>query len=266
MRFRTATPGRPASCKANTVMPPGKVRSGLPLVAPRVAAGLCVVAVLLLEPRRAAAESDADADVARRLAFIEARLERASSAATIWWSAWFYGYVTVTIGQAAVALAAKDPGLRTDTAVGASFATLGVVGIGAFDFPARHAAVTLAASPARTPAERRRKLARAEQLLASSARSEVVGRSWVGHVAGGAVTLTSSLVLALVYKRVASSIITAISGAAITEAQVFTRPTAAIDDWRAYQQGAFASAPAPRAGAPWRLVPHPGGVGFAASF
>ncbi len=53
-------------------------------------------------------------------------------------------------------------------------------------------------------------------------------------------SLTSSLVLALAYKRVVSGIVTLVSGVAITEAQVFTRPTAAIDDWRAYQQGAWA--------------------------
>jgi hypothetical protein len=85
------------------------------------------------------------------------------------------------------------------------------------------------------------------------------------------VTGTSALVQALVYKRIVSSFVTLASGVAITEAQVFTRPTAAIDDWRAYQQGAWAGgAPVvdrgePR-GSPLRLVAHPGGAGLAVAF
>jgi hypothetical protein len=77
----------------------------------------------------------------------------------------------------------------------------------------------------------------------------------------------SSLVLALAYKRIASSIVTLVSGVGITEAQIFTRPTAAIDDWRAYQQGAWAStSPATGQRMTWSVVAHPGGVGLAAAF
>jgi hypothetical protein len=225
-------------------------------------------AAAVLSAAPAAAEAPPDAEVSRRLAFIEARLERATPMANLWWHGWYFGYMVVTVGQAGVALATTSRGLRTDTAVGAAFATLGVVGLGVFDFPPRHAAADLRAVAGATPAERRRKLARAERLLAASARNEVLGRSWIPHVAGVVVTGTSSLVQAFVYQRVASSIVTLLSGVAITEAQIFTRPTAAIDDWRAYQQGSWASgapATAPR-GPTFRIVPHPGGAGIAAAF
>jgi hypothetical protein len=216
----------------------------------------------------AAAESLPDAEVSRRLAFIEARLSRATPTANLWWHAWYFGYMVVTVGQAGVALSTTSQGLRTDTAVGAAFATLGVVGLGIFDFPPRHAAATLRAVAGITPAERRRKLARAEALLAASARAEVVGHSWIPHVVGVVVTGTSSLVQAFAYKRVASSIVTLLSGVAITEAQIFTRPTAAIDDWHAYRQGAWAdgaAAAVPR-GPAFRLAPHSGGAGIAVAF
>ena len=208
-----------------------------------------------------------DAEVSRRLAFIEARLERGTRSAALWWYAWYFGYMTVTIGQAGFALAIKDRGLRTDTAVGAAFSSVGVLGLGAFDFPPRHAAGTLGAWPESTPDERRRKLAKGERLLAASARSEVVGRSWIPHVAGIGLSLTSSLVLALAYKRVVSGIVTLLSGVAITEAQVFTRPTAAIDDWRAYQQGSFGGgAPKATRGMPFSVIAQPGGAGLALAF
>jgi hypothetical protein len=213
-------------------------------------------------------EAERDAEVSRRLAFIEARLARATPSACFWWSAWYYGYMVVTVGQASVALGTTNSGLRIDSSVGAAFASLGVLGLGVFDFPPRHAAATLGALPADTPVERRRKLARAERLLSAGARAEVVGRSWVAHVAGGGVTLTSSLVLALAYKRIVSSIVTLVSGVAITEAQIFTRPTAAITDWRAYQQGAWSgSTPVTGSrGTTWSVVAHPGGLGLAAAF
>jgi hypothetical protein len=238
-----------------------------------MAVGPIGLAVVLASARTAAAEPDrrSDAEVAQRLAFIEARLERGTPSATVWWSAWYYGYITVTIGQAGFAILIKDKSLRTDTAVGAAFSSVGVLGLGAFDFPARHAAADLARVRASTPEDARRKLAVAERLLAASARAEVAGRSWIPHVAGVAISLTSALVQAFAYKQVASGIVTLVSGVGITEAQVFTRPTAAIDDWRAYQAGAFASG-GPGASSPSAprvqvtLVAHPGGAGIGLSF
>ncbi len=173
------------------------------------------------------------------------------------------------MGQAGFALLTTSSSLRTQTAVGAAFASLGVAGLGIPPFPPLHAAATLRALPEGTPEERRRKLARGEALLAAGSRSEVGGRSWVAQVAGIGVTATSSLVLAFAYKQVTSSVITLVSGVGIAEAQIFTRPTAAIEDWRAYQQGAWSGGAAGGAGAArttWSVVAQPGGVGVVAAF
>jgi hypothetical protein len=247
-----------------------------PAAAPRRRAW-ALGAALLLASAPAAAEPPPggrlpDAEVAARLAFIEARLERATPMACLWWSSWYYGYMLVTLGEAGVALGTTDPGLRADSAVGAAFATLGVVGLGIADFLPRHAARRLRALPAGTPEERRRKLARAERLLRDSAGVEEGGRSWVAHIAGIGVTAAGALVQGLVYKRPSGSILTFASGVVIAEAQIYTRPTAAIDDWRAYQQGAFsgggsgAGAAARSTGVPWSLVVQPGGMGVALGF
>jgi hypothetical protein len=228
---------------------------------------IAFAALLGSAPAAAQPPERADAEVAQRLAFIETRLERATPGATLWWSAWYYGYVAITVGQAGFALAVKDTGLRTDTAVGAAFSSVGVLGLGVFDFPPRHAAADLRALPANTPDERRRKLAKAERLLAACSSAEIAGRSWIPHVAGVALSLTDGLVLAFAYRRLVSGIVAFVSGVAITEAQVFTRPTAAIDDWRAYQSGAFAgSAPATSTSPLVRVVPHTGGMGVAFAF
>jgi hypothetical protein len=214
------------------------------------------------------AEDRPDAEVSRRLAFIEERFERGKTTARLWWYGWYFGYMALTVGQAAVAVAVKDRGQQVDRAVGAAFSSLGVLGIGITDFPPRYARAALQSLPAGTSGERRRKLAHAERLLADSAKAEAGGRSWVAHVAGVGVTVVNSLVLALAYKRIASSLLTLGGGVAITEAQIFTRPTAAIDDLRAYRQGAWrGSAPVgdSRSGA-FRVVAQPGGVGLSAAF
>ncbi len=233
----------------------------------RWAATTLLAAAALASSATAAAEPS-DAEVSQRLNFIETRLQRATFSARLWWSAWYYGYVVVTVGEAGVALGTTNRGLRTDSAVGAAFATLGVLGIGVAPFPPRYAAATLDALPAGTPAERRRKLARGERLLGDSAKAEAGGRTWVAHVAGCGVTLASSLVLALVYKRITSSIVTLVSGVAITEGQIFTRPTAAIDDLRAYQHGAWSGGAPVTTGtrSSWTLIAQPGGMGISAAF
>jgi hypothetical protein len=228
---------------------------------------LCAAPATAEPPRAAPARSDAD--VARRLAFIEARLTRGSVAANRWWDAWFYGWTALTAAQAAVALATTDPGLRTDMAVGAVSSSLGVIPLGLFPFPPRLAAGELRALPEGTNEERRRKLARAERLLRDSADAEAFGRSWMNHALGGAVSVGFGLLLGLGYRRPVSGVINAVGGIALCELEIFTQPTAAIDDLRAYQQWA-GRGPVPEtrsaAKASWTLIPHAGGLGVAVQF
>jgi hypothetical protein len=247
-----------------------------PRIAHRPVARRRATAALLLAALLTSASASADQgversdeEVTRRLAFIESRLGRAAGTANLWWTLWYYGYVVVTVGQAGFAILVKDRGLRTDTAVGGAFATLGVLGIGIAGLPAKDAPRLLYRLPESTPEERRRKLAEGERLLAESARAEIGGKSWVAHVVGVAVTLAGGLTQAFAYKRYTSSIVTIASGVAITEAQIYTKPTAAIDDWRAYQAGAWSggarSAVRPRP-PPLSVVAQPGGMGLSLAF
>jgi hypothetical protein len=242
---------------------------------PRRAALFAVALTLLLRAAPVAAEPPgaalalSDAEVARRLAFIEVRLERGSFAANRWWNAWFYGWTALTVAQAAVAFAATDPGLRTDMAVGAVSSSLGVIPLGLFPFPPRLAAGELRALPEGTKEERRRKLSRAERLLRESAEAEAFGRSWMNHALSGVVSVGVGLLLGLGYKRPAAGVINAAGGVALCELEIFTQPTAAIDDLRAYQRwtgrGAGTEATS-TAKAGWTLIPHAGGLGVAGRF
>jgi hypothetical protein len=131
----------------------------------------------------------------------------------------------------------SDPGLRADMAVGAVGTSLGVVPLGLFPFEARFAAADLRAVAGSSPGERRRKLDAAERSLERSAEAEAFGRSWVAHVLGIGVSLGLGLVLVVGYDRVASGIVNCAGGVAVTELQILTQPTDAIDALREYRAG-----------------------------
>lgn len=217
-----------------------------------------------LSPSAARAEPP-DAEVAARLAFLDARLEAGTAAADRWWYGWFAGFGALTLGQYGIALAIKDPGFRADMAVGAVTSSLGLLPLGALPFTPRLAAAELRALPEGRPGERRRKLARAEALLRKSAEAVAFRRSWLAHLAGDGVSIASGFVLAGAYHRVRSGILNGIVGVAIVELQIFTLPRAPIADQEAYARGAWGSAARPR-GPSFGLVPAPGGLGIGAHF
>jgi hypothetical protein len=238
------------------------------------------LALLVTFPAAAAGPEIPDAEVAQRLAFIEARLMKGERSAKLWWHIWYGSYLGLTVGQGVLAGAINDKGLRADMGVGAVTSALGAAALGIFDFPARHAGSTVRALPAGTPVERRAALARAEKILEKAAEGEAFGRSWISHVAGIGVAGAATLVLALAYKRGWSSLTTLGAGIVVTELQIWTQPTAAIDDWKAYtllSEGAAADRWAPRPGAfrapartpppaSWQLTVLPGGVGVVGTF
>jgi hypothetical protein len=223
------------------------------------------------EPRAAEARAHhrrSDADVTRRLAFLEARLREGQVGAKRWWNVWLYGWSALTLAQAGVALGTTDRGLRIDSAVGAIGSSLAVVPFGLFAFPARTAADELDRLPDTTPAERRRKLAMAEQKLDESAEAEALGRSLLNHALGAAVSAGFGLVLALGYERPASGAFNAAGGFALCEVQIWTQPTAAIEDRVAYRRWTRrADAPAPKAPAiAWSFAPRAGGLAVVGRF
>ncbi len=226
---------------------------------------LLALALLLIAPS-ARAEGRSDAEITRRLAFVERHLESGTAAADRWWYGWYAGYTALTVGQFTIALAVDDPLARADNVVGAVASSLGVIPLGFFPFTPRTAAAELRAYPATTPEERRRKLAAAERLLHAASDVEIQGRSWLTHALGFSVSLASGLVLGLGYHSTRGAVLNSLGGVALTELQIFTQPTAAIDAWRAYGLGQFES-PVTASNSPrWGLVPQGLGLGFAAVF
>lgn len=226
---------------------------------------LLALALLTLAPS-ARAEGPSDAEVTRRLGFIERHLEASTFAADRWWYGWYAGFTALTVGQFTIAVAITDRDRRPDYVVGAVASSLGVVPRALFPFTPRTAAASLRVYPATTPEERRRKLAAAERLLHAASDVEIQGRSWLTHALGLSVSLATGLVLGLGYHSTRGALLDSLGGVALVEAQIFTQPTAAIDAWRAYGLGHL-EPPAAASDSPrWSLVPQGLGLGFAAVF
>ena len=211
-----------------------------------------------------------DAEVAQRLTFLQTRLDSGTAPANRWWYGWYTGWTALTVGQGAFALATTDPGLRADAAVGAVGSSLGLIPLALVPFPALHAAADLRAMPDATPDERRKKLTHGERLLRESAASEVLRRKWFNHVLCGTVSTTVGLVLALGYDRPVTGVLSAVAGIALSEAQIFTMPTAAIDDWDEYRRtggaGDVGRPRRPEPGFSWFVAPLIGGAVMGGSF
>lgn len=182
-----------------------------------------------------ASDAPSDAEVSRRLDFIEARLGRASGGANLWWNSWYLGWTALTTGQFVIALATSDAGTRKDMAVGAAASSLAVIPLGILPFPAKTAARDLARFPGHSTMDRRRKLLIAERLLKSAADDEKLRRSWVNHATSIGVSIGVGVLLGVGYDRPLSGFLNALGGIALSEIQIWTTPTAAIADFAEYQ-------------------------------
>lgn len=230
--------------------------------------------VWLLKTSSAWADAPTDAEVSRRLAFLENRLARGAASANLWWSSWYYGWTALTMGQFVWAIVTPDNGRRKDLAVGAASSTLGLLPLGVLPFPARTAWQDLSRVPATSPADRRRKLAFAEHLLKAAASDEKLRRSWVNHATSIGVSIAAGLVLGVGYDRPTSGVLNALGGIVLSEIQIWTQPTAAITDLADYQklrqpsstQVSLDEPHAPQAGFKVTVRPYLGGISISGSF
>jgi len=233
-----------------------------PLLLAMAGSGIAVSAVA----GRAGAEPPGDEEVQRRTRFIQQRLDLGTAAADRWWYAWYTIYGGLSVGQAAIAIAVTDRGLRIDNAVGAFSTSLGIVPLGLSPLQARFAADRLRALPESTPQQRRAKLTQGEDILRAAAEDELFGRSWVSHLVGNGVSLAFGVVLAVGYDRPEAGIINFAAGLALNELQILTQPTRAIDDWREYKRHGASRASEQPDVLRWMVTPQAGGLGVAGCF
>jgi hypothetical protein len=221
-----------------------------------------------------------DDQVNERLGFITAALEAGAPRARTWLYGWLGAYSAgaATMGVLAAAnwtpsdietedLLPVDNSFAQDMLVGGGTFALGVVGLLMDPFTPATAARKLRALPETSPAERRAKLARAEEILRECARRERSGRGLTTHLLNAGVNAAAGVVTVAAFDRpFGDGLVTFAIGEAVSLLNIFTQPMRAARDLKRYEAGyPMAAAPAaPRA--TWSLSVRPGGLSFRLQF
>lgn len=212
------------------------------------------------EPLRAPSELMSDATAGRRTQFIQERLDHGTASARWWWYGWLGGYSVAAVAQVAAGLATHDEAFRATMLVGAAGSALGTLSVIAFPFPPTHAASEVRATDG-MPAQQRHALALGS--LKNCADAENMGRSWLPHALGIAVAAAQGLVLWIGFDQPVDGAESAAVSLVVSEAQIFTQPTRAVDDLASYERQFSRSH---RSALKWRLAPSPGGLAVRAEW
>jgi len=183
-------------------------------------------------------------DAVERIEYIQRALDEGDFRATLWWWSWLGIYGVSTGASFYTAATTTNGGTKVIQNVYGVQSALGMAGILASRFASIYGAGELRAMPSGTADERAARLARAEGLLSSAAEDEEFGRSWISHALSAAVNGGGALVIWKGYderlrnngKKPGKEALTCfVLGMAVSEIQIFTQPTRAIDDWSAYR-------------------------------
>jgi hypothetical protein len=242
-----------------------------------------LVGLASAEAARAQEASLSDEQVRERLGFISASLTVGQPRARRWWYGWMGAY---SAGAATMGILAATnwnsgpidivdglPGNREfaqDMLVGGATFALGVVGLVMDPFTPATAAKKLQALPEASAAERLAKLRRAEELLRECARRERSGRGLVTHLLNAGVNAAAGVVTVAAFDRpFGDGLLTFALGEAVSLLNIFTQPTRAIRDLKAYESGLTGAAGCPLPGPKgrlWSLGVWPGGLSFRLQF
>jgi hypothetical protein len=215
---------------------------------------------------QAAGREDTESDEAR-FAWIDDALERAEAPTRAWFTVWTLTFAGLAVGQGGFALAVHDPAWRADATIGAIKSTLGFAVILLAPHTVLHARSELRELDASTPTARYHRRRRAEELLAASAEQDAFGTSWVAHVAAALTNLAGAYILFHDYQAGALGWASLLTGTAVAELQIATRPTLALRAWRRYSAGAWnSSGQDARGSLSWSLGVVPGGLALGGSF
>jgi hypothetical protein len=179
-----------------------------------------------------------DAEVASRLARIQASLDDGKGMANAWWIGW----IGIQAGSAALfgALAIADRGSpdMPVNAVNAGVSAIGATMLFVFPLVPAYAPYKLRLLPEDTPEARRAKLATAEEWLRKSAESEELGRGWITHLLNFGVAAVAGLLLSFAFEDTdwQDGLYNFGFLFAIGELQAATQPARAIRDWKAYRR------------------------------
>ena len=177
-----------------------------------------------------------DAEIDRRIDFIERRLDASKLHARIWYWSWMTVNVGGVVGLSVGSALTDDGDMRASYIPQAALAALGVADLTVLPpLEVRLGAGPIRGLPEATRAQRLEKLERAEAVLRGNAERAESRRSWMLHIANfglnpaaGAATYFTG--------RTSDALISFGSGWAGGELYIWTEPGAPARDWREYQR------------------------------
>jgi hypothetical protein len=233
------------------------------LACTRLAFAACLV-VASTAPLGWAAAQDAgpsdlsDAEIARRLGFIEHSLDAHQRHAQIWFWSWMTVNVGSTIGLSVGAATTDNDAHRVNMIGNAALSALAIGDMVLLrPMDARFGAEPIRALPHATREERLRQLEAGEDLMQRNAERAEQRYDWTLHAGNlAANALVGGLTWAAGDAR--SGLITFLAQTAFGELYIWTDPGGPAKDWQAYQRLKAGSARAASTG--WSLAAFPGGV------
>jgi hypothetical protein len=174
-------------------------------------------------------------EVSLRLEVAERLLERQRDYASLWWRGWLSFYSVGLVVQGTRATFEDDPAVRADLVISAVKATGGIIRYVAQPYLGIEGTEAIGPLPAGTLAERRVRLARAEEILRENARVTDARRVWWAHLVNIAVNAAGGLIVAFAFDDPQTGFVSAGIGAAVGEVSLLTQPWQADDDWEDYR-------------------------------
>lgn len=170
-----------------------------------------------------------------RLQVVETMLKHNEKAAQTWWYSWIGLYGGATIGQGVVAYATTDTKLRQDMIVSAGTTLIGLAGQVIFPVKSGYEMISSDKINGLSYDEKLKKLLDDEGKLKYQSERAISGKNWQTQAMNFAVNLTGGLVTWLGFKRPLMDGISSFAiGMAVSELQIFSQPTRAKKDYRAY--------------------------------
>jgi hypothetical protein len=229
----------------------------------RLAFAACLIVASCALPRCVAAQdvgpSDlSDADIARRLDFIERSLDAHQRHAQIWFWSWMTVNAGSTVGLSVGAATTGNDANRVNMIGNAALAALGISDMLLFrPVDARFGAEPIRALPHATREERLRQLEAGENLMRRNAERAEQRYDWTVHAGNFA---ANALVGGLTWAAgdAQSGVITIVVQTLFGELYIWTDPSGPAKDWQEYQRLKARGALAASTG--WSLAAFPGGL------
>jgi len=175
-------------------------------------------------------------EVDARLEFLHGRLASQQRSAALWSYGWTIGYAIGVAAQGSLYFVATDEDIKAQAWVGAAGTSIGLISQLNAWLPTVSAVDGLNGYEHASASEKLVMLEQAENALRRSSEIESFGRTWLMHAGSLLVATATSAVLWFQYGLESEAITNFAVSIAVGEANIWTQPTAAINEWQEYQK------------------------------